>query len=49
MKKNVPHIGIFINDQLAALDPYRYPWGIDVLLLDQDCSPILLQQELAER
>jgi uncharacterized protein (TIGR02246 family) len=27
-------------------EPYRYPWGIGVLLLDQDGSPILLQQEL---
>jgi catechol 2,3-dioxygenase-like lactoylglutathione lyase family enzyme len=30
-------------------EPYRYPWGIGVLLLDQDESPILLQQELDER
>jgi lactoylglutathione lyase len=30
-------------------EPYRYPWGIGVLLLDQDSSPILLQQELDER
>lgn len=29
-------------------DPYRYPWGIGALLLDQDGSPILLQQELGE-
>jgi 4-hydroxyphenylpyruvate dioxygenase-like putative hemolysin len=27
-------------------DPYRYPWGVGVLLLDQDGNPILLQQEL---
>jgi catechol 2,3-dioxygenase-like lactoylglutathione lyase family enzyme len=27
-------------------EPYRYPWGIGALLLDQDGSPILLQQEL---
>jgi catechol 2,3-dioxygenase-like lactoylglutathione lyase family enzyme len=27
----------------------RYPWGIGVLLLDQDGSPILLQQELHEQ
>jgi catechol 2,3-dioxygenase-like lactoylglutathione lyase family enzyme len=26
-------------------EPYRYPWGIGVLFLDQDGSPILLQQE----
>jgi catechol 2,3-dioxygenase-like lactoylglutathione lyase family enzyme len=26
-------------------EPYRYPWGIGALLLDQDGSPILLQQE----
>jgi uncharacterized protein (TIGR02246 family) len=25
-------------------EPYRYPWGIGVLLLDQDSSPILLQE-----
>jgi catechol 2,3-dioxygenase-like lactoylglutathione lyase family enzyme len=30
-------------------EPYRYPWGIAALLLDQDGSPILLQQELDER
>jgi catechol 2,3-dioxygenase-like lactoylglutathione lyase family enzyme len=30
-------------------EPCRYPWGIGVLLLDQDGSPILLQQELGER
>jgi lactoylglutathione lyase len=30
-------------------EPYRYPWGIGALLLDQDGSPILLQQELDER
>jgi lactoylglutathione lyase len=30
-------------------EPYRYPWGIGVLLLDQDGSPILLQQESGER
>ena len=29
-------------------EPYRYPWGIGALLLDQDGSPILLQQELEE-
>ena len=29
-------------------EPYRYPWGIGALLLDQDDSPILLQQELDE-
>jgi predicted enzyme related to lactoylglutathione lyase len=29
-------------------EPYRYPWGIGVLLLDQDGSPILLQQESGE-
>ena len=29
-------------------EPYRYPWGIGALLLDQDGSPILLQQELDE-
>lgn len=27
-------------------EPYRYPWGIGAILLDQDGSPILLQQEL---
>ena len=30
-------------------EPYRYPWGIGALLLDQDGSPILLRQELDER
>jgi lactoylglutathione lyase len=30
-------------------EPYRYPWGIGALLLDQDGSPILLQQDLGER
>jgi len=29
-------------------ESYRYPWGIGALLLDQDGSPILLQQELGE-
>ena len=29
-------------------EPYRYPWGIGALLLDQDGSPILLQQEVDE-
>ncbi|HEU4493377.1 MAG TPA: VOC family protein [Rubrobacteraceae bacterium] len=26
-------------------EPYRYPWGIGALLLDQDGSPILLLQK----
>ena len=30
-------------------EPYRYPWGIGALLLDQDGSPILLQQESDQR
>lgn len=30
-------------------EPYRYPWGVGALLLDQDGNPILLQQELDER
>jgi catechol 2,3-dioxygenase-like lactoylglutathione lyase family enzyme len=30
-------------------EPYCYPWGIGALLLDQDGSPILLQQESNER
>ena len=30
-------------------EPYRYPWGIGALLLDQDGSPILLQQELGKQ
>jgi len=30
-------------------EPYRYPWGIGALLLDQDSSPILLQQESGEQ
>jgi catechol 2,3-dioxygenase-like lactoylglutathione lyase family enzyme len=29
-------------------EPYRYPWGMGALLLDQDGSPILLQQESGE-
>jgi catechol 2,3-dioxygenase-like lactoylglutathione lyase family enzyme len=29
-------------------EPYCYPWGIGALLLDQDGSPILLQQESGE-
>ena len=29
-------------------EPYRYPWGIGAILLDQDGSPILLQQESGE-
>jgi uncharacterized protein (TIGR02246 family) len=29
-------------------EPYRYPWGVGALLLDQDGNPILLQQELGE-
>lgn len=30
-------------------EPYRYPWGVGALLLDQDGSPILLRQQLDER
>jgi catechol 2,3-dioxygenase-like lactoylglutathione lyase family enzyme len=30
-------------------EPYRYPWGLAAILLDQDGSPILLQQESEER
>jgi uncharacterized protein (TIGR02246 family) len=29
-------------------EPYRYPWGVGALLLDQDGNPILLQQESDE-
>jgi uncharacterized protein (TIGR02246 family) len=29
-------------------EPYRYPWGVGALLLDQDGNPILLRQELDE-
>ena len=29
-------------------EPYRYPWGIGALLLDQYGSPVLLQQESGE-
>ena len=25
-------------------EPYRYPWGLAAILLDQDGSPVLLQQ-----
>ena len=30
-------------------EPYRYPWGLAAILLDQDGSPILLQQESGEQ
>jgi catechol 2,3-dioxygenase-like lactoylglutathione lyase family enzyme len=30
-------------------EPYRYPWGLAAILLDQDGSPLLLQQESEER
>lgn len=30
-------------------DPYRYPWGLAAILLDQDGSQILLQQESEEQ
>jgi catechol 2,3-dioxygenase-like lactoylglutathione lyase family enzyme len=30
-------------------EPYRYPWGIGALLLDQDGSPILILQELGKQ
>jgi uncharacterized protein (TIGR02246 family) len=30
-------------------EPYRCPWGTGALLLDQDGSPILLQEESSER
>ncbi|MGH3148669.1 MAG: VOC family protein [Rubrobacter sp.] len=30
-------------------EPYRYPWGLAAILLDQDGNPILLQQESGER
>jgi lactoylglutathione lyase len=29
-------------------EPHRYPWGVGASLLDQDGSPILLQQEPGE-
>src|ERR671911_536745 len=29
-------------------EPYRYPWGLGAILLDQDGNPILLQQESGE-
>ncbi len=29
-------------------EPFRYPWGIAAVLLDQDGSPILLQQDADE-
>jgi catechol 2,3-dioxygenase-like lactoylglutathione lyase family enzyme len=29
-------------------EPYRYPWGVGALLLDQDGNPIMLLQELDE-
>lgn len=30
-------------------EPYRYSWGLAAILLDQDGSPILLQQESGEQ
>ena len=30
-------------------EPYRYPWGLATILLDQDGNPVLLQQEMDER
>jgi hypothetical protein len=30
-------------------EPYRYPWGLGALLLDQDGNPVLLQQETSDR
>jgi catechol 2,3-dioxygenase-like lactoylglutathione lyase family enzyme len=30
-------------------EPYRYPWGRAAILLDQDGSPVLLQQGPEER
>jgi Glyoxalase/Bleomycin resistance protein/Dioxygenase superfamily len=30
-------------------EPYRYPWGLAAILLDQDGSPLLLQQESEAR
>jgi catechol 2,3-dioxygenase-like lactoylglutathione lyase family enzyme len=29
-------------------EPYRYPWGTGALLLDQDGSPVLLQEEQSD-
>ena len=28
--------------------PYRHPWGLAAILLDQDGSPVLLQQDPGE-
>jgi lactoylglutathione lyase len=30
-------------------EPYRYPWGLAPILLDQDGSPVLLQEESGEQ
>jgi hypothetical protein len=30
-------------------EPYRYPWGLAAILLDQDGSPVLLQEESGEQ
>ena len=30
-------------------EPYRYPWGLAAILLDQDGNPVLLQQEQGNR
>ena len=30
-------------------EPYRFPWGLAAILLDQDGNPVLLQQEQGDR
>jgi len=30
-------------------EPYRYPWDLAAILLDQDGNPVLLQQEQGDR
>ena len=30
-------------------EPYRYPWGLAAILLDQDGSPVLLHEESGEQ
>ena len=30
-------------------EPYRFPWGLAAIVLDQDGNPVLLQQEQGDR
>ena len=56
----VPVLTLGIDDVHAAYEelrgqgvrflgePYRYPWGLAAILLDQDGSPVLLRQDLGK-